>query len=156
MELKYAAKDVTFLEVPNEISLTYSLTGCPLKCKGCHSPFLRNTKLGFTLDSEVLEKDIKDHLPFITCVCFLGGDWDTPNLIKLLSFTRKTFPFLKICLYSGYTDVPSDVVQYLDYLKVGEFIEEFGGLTSPETNQRFYKVPSYEDITSYFHTSSTE
>ena len=37
MNLNYTTEQITFQEVPNEISLSFLITGCPLKCKGCHS-----------------------------------------------------------------------------------------------------------------------
>ena len=38
--LKYLNAPVTFAEIPDEITLCINITGCPLQCKGCHSPFL--------------------------------------------------------------------------------------------------------------------
>ena len=37
MNLNYTTEQITFQEVPNEISLSFLIAGCPLKCKGCHS-----------------------------------------------------------------------------------------------------------------------
>ena len=36
--LKYSNYEITFAEVPDEISLCINLTNCPHKCIGCHSP----------------------------------------------------------------------------------------------------------------------
>lgn len=36
--LKYSNYEVTFAEVPDEISLTLNLTNCPYMCENCHSP----------------------------------------------------------------------------------------------------------------------
>lgn len=38
--LKYESYFVVFQEVPNEVTLGINVSGCPYKCKGCHSPFL--------------------------------------------------------------------------------------------------------------------
>ena len=38
---KYIDARVTFSEVPDEISLCISITGCPYRCFSCHSPHLR-------------------------------------------------------------------------------------------------------------------
>ena len=37
MTLHYTTEQITFQEVPNEISLSFLIAGCPLRCKGCHS-----------------------------------------------------------------------------------------------------------------------
>ena len=49
---------------------------------------------------------------------------------------------LKTCLYSGCENVESfrDLLPLLDYLKLGEYQPDRGGLDSPNTNQRFYRV----------------
>ena len=38
--LKYLNCQVTFAEVPDEISLCINITNCPNRCPGCHSPEL--------------------------------------------------------------------------------------------------------------------
>ena len=49
---------------------------------------------------------------------------------------------LKTCLYSGCECVESfrDLLPLLYYLKLGEYQPDRGGLDSPDTNQRFYRV----------------
>lgn len=49
---------------------------------------------------------------------------------------------LKTCLYSGCESVEPffDLLPLLDYLKLGEYRPDRGGLDSPNTNQRFYRV----------------
>lgn len=37
--LYFSKTILTFQDVPNEISLALSISGCQLKCKGCHSSF---------------------------------------------------------------------------------------------------------------------
>ena len=51
---------------------------------------------------------------------------------------------LKTCLYSGCESVKPfcDLLPLLDYLKLGEYQPDRGGLDSPDTNQRFYRVVS--------------
>ena len=38
--LRYDGAAVVFSEVPDEISLAISITGCPRRCPGCHSEYL--------------------------------------------------------------------------------------------------------------------
>lgn len=49
---------------------------------------------------------------------------------------------LKTCLYSGRENIEAfrDLLPLLDYLKLGEYRPDRGGLDSPNTNQRFYRV----------------
>ena len=49
---------------------------------------------------------------------------------------------LKTCLYSGRENIEAfrGLLPLLDYLKLGEYRPDRGGLDSPNTNQRFYRV----------------
>ena len=51
---------------------------------------------------------------------------------------------LKTCLYSGNDDERAfqPLFEVLDYLKTGHYDEKQGGLDSPMTNQRFYRLES--------------
>jgi anaerobic ribonucleoside-triphosphate reductase activating protein len=87
-------------------------------------------------------------------VTFLGGDWDKEGLYKLFQVCKSYN--LKTAMYSG--DQPSMLQIYVnllhpDYIKIGPFINECGGLSSPKTNQRFYKLSGneYHDVTKIFH-----
>ena len=49
---------------------------------------------------------------------------------------------LKTCIYSGF-DIVAPFVAFLpmlDYLKLGHYDERLGGLDSPTTNQRFFRI----------------
>ena len=46
---------------------------------------------------------------------------------------------LKVAWYSGRYDKPLNIKDF-DYIKLGPYMPEHGGLKSPDTNQRFYKV----------------
>lgn len=148
--LKYLYKAICFQEIPNEISLGYSITGCPNKCKGCHSPELR-ADIGSPLLAD-LEYDILKNKDAISCVLFLGGDShkQISTLVRCAEICKKYN--LKTALYSGKNTLDTTLFQYFDYIKIGEYIEELGGLKSPKTNQRLYKKNKnkYEDITHLF------
>ena len=49
---------------------------------------------------------------------------------------------LKTCLYSGCDQLEpfTKLLPLLDYLKLGAYDARFGGLDSPSTNQRFYRI----------------
>lgn len=118
MNMNYTTEQITFQEVPNEISLSFLIAGCPLKCKGCHSadswratseaseaikskthPINNNVQNQLT--TEYLENRIKQYQDMISCVLFLGGEWKIKQLIELLQTVKNTNPSLKTCLYTG-------------------------------------------------------
>ena len=138
--LYYSEPQVVLQEVPGELSLALSISGCPMRCEGCHSAPTRNPKHGTPLTSLELERLLNEN-KHISCVLFYGGEWQPKELQDLFEYIKKSYD-LKICLYTGrkLEDVPKNLMPLLDFLKVGEYIEKLGGLESPNTNQRFYKL----------------
>jgi len=134
--MKYLNTQVTFAEVPDEISLCINLTNCPNKCEGCHSPQLRQD-IGEELTPEVLKDLIKKN-EGITCVCFMGGDSDITDLCDLTAIVRDLG--LKSAWYSGQDREPMiwDLC-FFDYMKFGHYDSEKGPLNSKTTNQRFWR-----------------
>lgn len=140
-KLKYANTQVVFTEVPNEISLAINITGCTIHCKGCHSQWLWSNK-GKELTKEELINLIKKNKG-ITTVLFMGGDNFIGQLAELAKDIKYRYPNLKVAWYSGRCDIDSRVKEletYLDYIKIGPYIKQLGGLDSPSTNQKFYRI----------------
>ena len=144
-KLKYANTQVVFTEVPNEISLAINITGCTIHCKGCHSQWLWSNK-GKELTEEELTNLIESNKG-ITTVLFMGGDDFIKQLTELASDIKYHYPNLKVAWYSGRSDLEvsrnsriKELVTYLDYVKVGPYVKQLGGLDNPNTNQRFYRV----------------
>ena len=156
-QLLYKGFSVVFQEVPNEISLAINIYGCPHHCEGCHSNYLWDSSP--IEDARILYDDIpqllNNYKDLISCVCFMGGDWQVANLIQCISLIKKIDNTLKICVYSGEDtfDKISQLIPYLDYLKIGSYNKYKGGLNSPTTNQKFFTVKSGEliDITQMFY-----
>lgn len=136
--------DVVFAEIPNEVSLAFTLTGCPNNCEGCHSPHLRNST-GTELTEYLLIEILKEYSSSITTVLFLGGDAYQDKLIPLLRVARAKG--LKTALYSGFDEINCNLTSFLDYYKIGRYVHELGGLDSDTTNQRLYKLPEKKDVT---------
>ncbi|MCP5006590.1 MAG: 4Fe-4S cluster-binding domain-containing protein [Planctomycetes bacterium] len=140
-----------FAEVPREISLGlwFACEG-KVKCKGCHSPHIHDN-VGEEFGLSELQVLLDKYTPFITTVCFLGSE-GSPKLARLLKEVKRRTPELKTCLYSGSRWVDKELIQWLDYLKLGEYDKELGGLDSPTTNQRFYNIVKGEltDVTALF------
>lgn len=150
--LKYTGIAFTMAEVPDEISLTISISNCPFSCPGCHSPELQQD-IGRPLvpDFNDMLENTKD---YATCITFMGGDSDLKKIMTLARIAQ--MKGYKTCLYSGLdklSDVPEEIQARLDYIKTGKYIEELGGLDKETTNQRMYRRNSsgeFIDITSRF------
>lgn len=137
--MKFVDTKVVFREVPDEITLAINISNCPVGCPGCHSKYLAQD-IGEILSEESLHQLISDN-PGITCVSFMGGDSDPEGVHKLAKWVKNNYLGLKICWYSGRElENDRDFLYPLDFIKVGPFVEEFGGLDSPDTNQRFYRI----------------
>lgn len=151
MGIKFVGSQVTFQEVPDEVSLTLLISNCPRRCKNCHSPELRED-IGEELTADVLKDLINKNLKHITCVCFLGGEQHPEEITKLFREIRANYPGMKIALYTGADFVPNGIASYLDYVKLGPYIEEYGPLTSKTTNQILLERDGFKwfDVTHKF------
>lgn len=157
LNLKYCSYDIVFQEVPNETSLVFNISGCPHKCEGCHSKYLWDY-VGNYVKNDYL-KIIDRYNTFVTCVCFMGGDQNIEELYLFIKSIKEKYPSLKTCIYSGlqsitsFTDLINDDI--IDYLKIGPYIKEYGGLDSEKTNQKFYRIKNkeFEDLTHLFRKS---
>lgn len=145
--LRFASYDVVFQEVPNEVTLAINITGCPNGCKGCHSPHLQENT-GEILDRKAIVGLLIRYQRAITCVCFMGGDSDPQAVEELAAFVRTvTENRIKTAWYSGKSQFPMSVsLAHFDYLKLGPYVERLGGLDSPTTNQRFFKIEQSRPI----------
>lgn len=150
--LKYTEHEITFAEIPEEITLCINISGCPNHCKGCHSPHLWED-IGTPLDLGQLHKLIDPCKTGISCVCFMGGDKFPKEINHLAALVNQISPSLKIAWYSGKQELTDEInPRRFNYIKLGPYIEDKGPLNSPTTNQRLYKVIDGKlvDITSKF------
>ncbi|MCD7963066.1 MAG: anaerobic ribonucleoside-triphosphate reductase activating protein [Rikenellaceae bacterium] len=151
--LRLASYDIVFQEIPGEVTLALNISGCPNGCPGCHSPHLQEDA-GEALDEAMLGELLDSYGSTVTCVCFMGGDANPHEVQKLSVFIREaTERKLKTGWYSGRQSVPEELdISNFDFIKLGPYIEKSGGLKSPDTNQRFYKIESgiMVDITEIF------
>lgn len=151
--VKYYNFDIVFAEVPDEVTLAVNITGCPHRCAGCHSPHLRED-CGERLDGEALAALLGRYGAGITCLCFMGGDGDPHAIAALAAEVRRLAPQLRVAWYSGCDALPEGVApETFDYIKLGPYVAARGPLSSPDTNQHFYRVGrdgAMEDITYRF------
>lgn len=108
------------------------VSGCSHKCKGCHNPITWDPKCGLEFDesarNEIFTELDKDYVSGIT---FSGGDPLHPanvvEVTELAATIRQIYPHKTIWLYTGYLwdEVKYlDIVQYVDILIDGKFVEE--------------------------------
>ena len=159
--LRYTSYDIVFQEIPGEITLAINISNCPNHCEGCHSPHLQEDT-GEILTESTLSLLLENYGNAITCICFMGGDNSPEEVLNLAQFIRRgaihraqythPAPPIKTAWYSGSSQLYKNAQHGFDYIKLGEYIEELGGLDSPKTNQRLYKIINGKmvDMTNHF------
>ncbi len=148
--LTFTTEQIVWQEVPNEVSLAFLIAGCPLGCKGCHSTDSWKSGQGTPLTLDYLSQRLDKYNGLLTCVLFMGGEWQTDTLHSLLQLVQARG--LRTCLYTGLEkdEVPEKLLPYLTYLKTGRWIAELGGLDSPRTNQCFIDLRDGRVLNHYF------
>lgn len=146
--LKYTGTSIVMQEVPDEVSLAISISGCTHRCEGCHSSYLWENK-GRYLTDDIIEI-VTYHIGLVTCICFMGGDQNIEELNECIDIAHEKD--YKCCVYLGCDEIPQEL-RTVDYLKIGHYDKKYGGLDNPNTNQRMYKWTDskYIDITERFY-----
>lgn len=154
--MKYVDKAIEFGEVPDEISLCINISNCPFHCEGCHSPWLwedSGTELTVDVFLEMIKKAVG-----ISCICIMGGsEQEVYDLI--IKAQEKLKEGYKWAWYTGQESINNTkLLSTLNYLKTGSWQKDLGPLSSPTTNQRFYRVVEGQlvDNTFRFRKSSLE
>ncbi len=144
----YHSFQVVLQEVPGEISLCFSISGCPLRCDGCHSPFLWRKNNGNLLTLDTFKDYLDRYAKLATCVLFMGGEWHKEELIVLLKLSKsKNY---KTCLYTGEIEVSKAILNELTWIKTGKWEQLKGGLNSPTTNQKFIELKTNKELNHLF------
>lgn len=139
--LKYLYCKEVFREIPNEIALGISISGCKIHCPDCNQKELWEDK-GTPLTPECLDNLLNKHKG-ITCLLLLGGESDIDALTELFMYARKK---VKTAWYCGLDNIPKNkkgILQYLDFIKIGGYNPDLGGLDSPTTNQRLFECNKF-------------
>ncbi|MEN9464821.1 MAG: hypothetical protein RL217_1002 [Pseudomonadota bacterium] len=148
----YSSEQIVWQEVPGEVSLAYGISGCPLRCVGCHSADTWPLMSGKPLNEAHFLAKLDQYQGLITCVLFLGGEWHEAELITLLACARARQ--LKTCLYTGFEEVSPALKAQLTFIKLGPWHKDLGGLDSPNTNQRFIEVETGQVLNNLFQNKS--
>lgn len=146
--MNYSDIQIVLQEIPGEISICFTITGCKLKCKGCHSPQLWKEENGQILSSEKYLNTLNKYKGFASAVLFMGGEWHPKQLITNLEIAKKMG--YKTCLYTGQTTIKSAIKSQLTWLKTGPWKQELGGLDSKTTNQQFIEIDTNKKLNRLF------
>lgn len=151
--LYYTEFGLSNREVPGESSICIYISGCCHNCKNCHYPLLKTKDYGERLN-EYYKDIIELYRKQATCVCFLGEGPNTEvehdEFRAIVEYARQNQ--LKTCLYSGRDVSIESWMKMFDYIKLGSYQEDKGGLDNLSTNQSFWiKVnDQYENKTELF------
>lgn len=151
--MKFVDAKEVFAEIPDEITLAISISGCPIHCSGCHSKYLW-ADTGQELNTDVLSTMLREHIG-ITCLCLMGGDQDPADINHMAQWLKQNSD-VSVAWYSGRDEIDQSIeVANFDYIKLGPYIDEQGPLNVRTTNQRLYRVVNgtLEDITARFWKS---
>lgn len=134
-------KTITYQEVPDKICFTIFVAGCKNNCEKCCWKEKFEKKYYFSLKD--FQQEIEKKKDYADVIVFLGGEW-VDDLIDYLIIAKQNG--FETCLYTGLDDVAENIKKHLDYLKVGQYIEEKGSLFSKNTNQKFYDLKNKKEI----------
>ena len=87
---------------------------------------------------------------------FFGGEWHPLQLQGLLKLAQSQA--LTTCLYTGLNHVSRHLRPYLNFVKIGPWRADQGGLSNPYSNQKFYRLEDgkfIEDLTHLFQKESS-
>ena len=148
--LKIFSKSIVLQEVPNEISLAFTVAGCPLNCPNCSWKNTIEQLKSFELNDKIYSNLLDKYKNFVSCILFMGGEWEKDDLINKLILAKKHN--FKTCLYTGLelNNVDKNIVKNLDYIKTGHYNEKLGGLDSINTNQKFIDLKNNEILNKFF------
>ena len=146
--MNYSDINIALQEVPGEISISFAITGCALKCEGCHSSYLWNKNNGTLLTEDLYLKTLDQYKNLASCILFMGGEWHEKELINYLKIAQ-THNYTT-CLYTGEEQISEKILNELTWIKTGPWKKELGGLDSPKTNQLFKEVKTNNKLNHLF------
>lgn len=100
------------------------------------------------MNEDMLSCLIGKYSAAITCFCFMGGDAEPHEVMRLAFWIKSQWPHIRTAWYSGKESLPEGFdINCLNYLKLGPYVEALGGLKSENTNQALYKVEANGQMT---------
>ena len=139
-----ASTGITFSEIPDRITYFIELGNCTQHCAGCHSSYLADTVISPSDLAGVERMAERAAESGADAIALMGGTTNGISDDDLITILSTLSCILPVCLYSGSDDEERDKTIAREggvtWLKTGSYQEERGGLSSPTTNQRFYKL----------------
>lgn len=124
--IKYYDAAIVLQEFPDEIALGLSITNCPGCCESCSEPWLREDT-GTELTYEEIDR-LLGIFPDITLIGFMGGDNDHETIKKLAKYIHSKA--IKVGFYSGQEYLDLNLVNVIDYYKIGRWVMPKGEIDS--------------------------
>lgn len=118
------------------------LQGCTKRCDGCHNYETWDVNTGINVEVDDIVKQLKKDC--INKKITISGGEPLLQYSAVIELVKKLNEF-SIILYTGYqfNEVPTEILQYLDYIKTGEYIKEKRTLEIPyigSKNQKFIDI----------------
>lgn len=130
------------------IRVSLWVSGCPLKCKGCHNSQLWEQSFGKKFTDENI-KEILDLLnnDYISGLSVLGGEplapYNRDTVLDVCKKVKNEYPSKDIWLWTGYEwDIVKDleIIDVVDYIVWGSYKENLKGNYKyfGSSNQKIY------------------
>lgn len=154
--MRYVSCQIVFQEIPEEITLSFLVSGCGLRCQGCHSSDSWQADRGTALDEFEMKRQLGKYDDYISNVLLMGGEWEPALFVRLAKIIKQHGK--KVSLYTGreLEDLPRAILDVLDYVKTGPYISSLGALDSETTNQRLYDLSSGKSLNHFFLSKEDE
>jgi anaerobic ribonucleoside-triphosphate reductase activating protein len=134
------------------IRTTLWVAGCNHYCKNCQNPSTWDVNGGIQFDEEAMTELMQSlSNDYVSGLTLSGGDPMHPNnrdaILQICKTVKNKFPNKNIWMYTGYVfeDIRTHpILQYIDILVDGEYIEEFKNTELHwvgSSNQRIISVP---------------
>ena len=149
MQFRYAGIIKDDINNGEGVGLTLFTQYCTHHCKGCHNPETWSKDGGKIFTERELNNILAyfKERPYVNRLTLSGGDpLDNVDMTLWICQTiKKELPYINIWLYTGYIfeTISKDVLQYIDYLVDGPYIDELRDLTLKfrgSSNQRIIDV----------------
>ena len=134
---------ITLNEVPDKVAFYVELGECTQHCAGCHSPHLWEPVAHKTTLEDLQAQADEAIDKGANAIVLMGGTTNGLSMDDLIKVIDGLEVIAQTCLYSGIDDM--EVNRYiaehshLTWIKTGSYKDELGGITSPTSNQRFFR-----------------
>lgn len=127
------------------IRMVLFLQGCQKRCRGCHNPATWDTDGGQVWQITKLVEYVCKNAPTKRITISGGEPLEQADALYGFLLALDSKNSFDTALYTSYeiTEIPPKIIEHLDYIKTGPYIEELRTTVIPfvgSSNQRFYKL----------------